>query len=101
MHAIKLMLIIYLTKFYSSKLYVKVICTSYDIPKTESCRKILFPKKEILKEREPVARGAPSGRLLICDAPAPVVTELLERILKPFKEPVGKTTSHGSIISIE
>jgi hypothetical protein len=37
MHAIKLMLINYLTKFYNSKLCVKVIYTSYDIPKTENC----------------------------------------------------------------
>jgi hypothetical protein len=35
MHDIKLMLINYLTKFYSSKLCIKVICISYDIPKTE------------------------------------------------------------------
>jgi hypothetical protein len=36
MHTIKLMLINYLPNFYSSKLCIKVICTSYDIPKTET-----------------------------------------------------------------
>jgi hypothetical protein len=52
MHAIELMLINYPTKFYNSKLCVKVICTSYDIPKIESyagtfCfRKWKFPKRK-------------------------------------------------------
>jgi hypothetical protein len=53
----KLMLINYLTKFYKSKLYVKVICTSYDIPKAESCVGKFCFKKEIRKEKERVARG--------------------------------------------
>jgi hypothetical protein len=70
MHAIKLMLINYLTKFYNSELCVKVICTSYDIPKNRKlCRNILFPKMEIRKEKEPVARGAPSDRSLVSSAP--------------------------------
>jgi hypothetical protein len=52
MHTIKLMLINYLTKLYNSKLCVKVICTSYDIPKIESyvgtfCfRKWIFAKRK-------------------------------------------------------
>jgi hypothetical protein len=57
MHTIKLMLINYLTKFYNSKLCVKVICTSYDIPKQKLVQKNFVSKKEILKEKEQVARG--------------------------------------------
>jgi hypothetical protein len=60
MHTIKLMLINYLTKFYNSKLYVKVIYTSYDILKTENCVGKFCFKKEIRKGKEPVARGLPA-----------------------------------------
>jgi hypothetical protein len=67
MHSIELMLINYLTKFYNSKLYVKVICISYVIKNKKLCMKILFPKTEIRKEKEPVARGASmTGSLISC-----------------------------------
>jgi hypothetical protein len=58
-------------KIYNSNLYVKVICTSYDIPKQKVVIKIFFQrKKKVCKGREPVARSAPSDLSLISTARA-------------------------------
>jgi hypothetical protein len=76
MHAIKLMLINYLTKFYNSKLCVKVICTSYDIPKIESyVGTFCFRKWKFAKRKNRSLGGlVTTGRSLAVPVTWPVTT---------------------------
>jgi hypothetical protein len=79
MHAIELMLINYLTKFYNSKLCVKIMRTSYDIPKTESYVGTFCFRKWKFAKRKNRSLGAPSDRSLVSSAPYAIGVRQLKR----------------------
>jgi hypothetical protein len=69
MHAIKLMLINYLTKFCNSKLCVKVVYTSYDILKIKITQENFVSKNENSRRERSGRWRAPSDRSLVSGAP--------------------------------